>query len=155
MMSALEARQLHSQHGLPFHAGHVLAGLAALRLLNTLCTGRSFFQPDEYFQALEPAWNLAFGPASGAWLTWEWKHQLRSSLHPVLFAVAYSAVDTVTAVLPCSPALRASVLAVLPKLVQACFAVLGDFYTWRLAEKVYGQGSRSAWAAVRSMTRLL
>lgn len=30
----------------------------------------TFFQPDEYFQALEPAWNLAFGDKSGAWLTW-------------------------------------------------------------------------------------
>lgn len=30
----------------------------------------TFFQPDEYFQALEPAWNLAFGDRSGAWLTW-------------------------------------------------------------------------------------
>ena len=32
-----------------------------------LCT---FFQPDEYYQALEPAWQLAFGPESGAWITW-------------------------------------------------------------------------------------
>lgn len=30
----------------------------------------TFFQPDEYYQSLEPAWQLAFGPASGAWLTW-------------------------------------------------------------------------------------
>lgn len=67
----------------------------------------------------------------------------------MLFAVAYTVVDNVTAILSCSPSVRASVLAVLPKLVQACFAVLGDFYTWKLAEKVYGQGSRSAWSAVR------
>lgn len=30
----------------------------------------TFFQPDEYYQALEPAWQLAFGPDSGAWITW-------------------------------------------------------------------------------------
>lgn len=30
----------------------------------------TFFQPDEYFQALEPAWQMAFGDASGAWITW-------------------------------------------------------------------------------------
>ena len=30
----------------------------------------TFFQPDEYFQALEPAWELAFGADSGAWITW-------------------------------------------------------------------------------------
>jgi phosphatidylinositol glycan class B len=30
----------------------------------------TFFQPDEYFQSLEPAWQMAFGPQSGAWITW-------------------------------------------------------------------------------------
>ncbi|KAJ4392024.1 glycosylphosphatidylinositol anchor biosynthesis [Gnomoniopsis smithogilvyi] len=147
-MSVHEARQLHSQHGLAIQTKHVLIGLVLLRLVNSICTGKTFFQPDEYFQALEPAWNLAFGPNSGAWLTWEWKYHLRSSLHPALFALAYTVVDEITALLSCSPSFRASILAVLPKLVQACFAVLGDFYTWKLAEKVYGQGTRSAWSAL-------
>jgi len=48
---------------------HVLLVLLVLRCLNALSL-RTFFQPDEYFQALEPAWNIAFGPDSGAWLTW-------------------------------------------------------------------------------------
>ena len=43
--------------------------LLAFRILNAF-TLRTFFQPDEYFQSLEPAWQLAFGPDSGAWLTW-------------------------------------------------------------------------------------
>lgn len=43
--------------------------LLILRFCNALCV-RTFFQPDEFFQALEPAWNIAFGPESGAWLTW-------------------------------------------------------------------------------------
>lgn len=30
----------------------------------------SYFQPDEYFQALEPAWQMVFGERSGAWITW-------------------------------------------------------------------------------------
>lgn len=46
-----------------------LAVLFAFRLVNALCV-RTFFQPDEYFQALEPAWQLVFGPESGAWMTW-------------------------------------------------------------------------------------
>lgn len=69
-MSPHESGELHSQHGLPFRSHHVLIGLAVLRLINALCTDFTFFQPDEYFQALEPAWSLAFGPQSGAWLTW-------------------------------------------------------------------------------------
>jgi GPI mannosyltransferase 3 len=49
---------------------HVLFALVlAFRLLDALAL-RTFFQPDEFFQALEPAWELAFGTESGAWLTW-------------------------------------------------------------------------------------
>lgn len=44
-------------------------GLLALRIINALCV-RTFFQPDEYFQSLEPAWQMAFGSQSGAWITW-------------------------------------------------------------------------------------
>lgn len=47
----------------------VLALLLAFRIVNAL-TLRTFFQPDEYFQSLEPAWQLAFGGASNAWITW-------------------------------------------------------------------------------------
>lgn len=49
----------------------IFAFLLVLRLINALCV-RTFFQPDEYFQALEPAWSIAFGSDSGAWLTWVW-----------------------------------------------------------------------------------
>jgi Alg9-like mannosyltransferase family len=47
----------------------VLLFLVAFRILNAL-TLRTFFQPDEYFQSLEPAWRIAFGKDSGAWITW-------------------------------------------------------------------------------------
>ncbi len=47
----------------------VLSVLLLFRFVNALCV-RTFFQPDEYFQALEPAWKIAFGDASGSWLTW-------------------------------------------------------------------------------------
>jgi phosphatidylinositol glycan class B len=46
-----------------------LAVLFAFRLVNAICV-QTFFQPDEYFQALEPAWQLVFGEDSGAWMTW-------------------------------------------------------------------------------------
>ena len=47
----------------------ILSVLLFFRFINALCV-RTFFQPDEYFQALEPAWSIAFGGNSGAWLTW-------------------------------------------------------------------------------------
>lgn len=43
--------------------------LVGWRLFNAIFT-TTFFQPDEYFQSLEPAWKLAFGQQSGAWITW-------------------------------------------------------------------------------------
>jgi Alg9-like mannosyltransferase family len=43
--------------------------LLAFRFINVLCVA-TFFQPDEYFQSLEPAWKMAFGSQSGAWITW-------------------------------------------------------------------------------------
>jgi phosphatidylinositol glycan class B len=48
---------------------HVFLLLLAYRILNAL-TIKTFFQPDEYYQSLEPAWRLAFGAESGAWITW-------------------------------------------------------------------------------------
>ena len=50
-------------------AQDVLLFLVAFRILNAL-TIRTFFQPDEYFQSLEPAWQMTFGKNSGAWITW-------------------------------------------------------------------------------------
>jgi phosphatidylinositol glycan class B len=47
----------------------VLGILLALRITNALSI-KTFFQPDEYFQSLEPAWQIVFGAESGAWITW-------------------------------------------------------------------------------------
>lgn len=46
-------------------------------------TTRTFFQPDEYFQALEPAHNIVFGYGH---LTWEWLNlqPIRSIIYPAL-----------------------------------------------------------------------
>lgn len=48
----------------------------------------------------------------------------------------------------CIPQFRALILAVLPNVVQAYFAAIGDYYTWQLAEKIYGKGSHAGWASV-------
>lgn len=47
----------------------ILFYLLAFRNVNALAV-KTFFQPDEYFQSLEPAWQAAFGEGSGAWITW-------------------------------------------------------------------------------------
>jgi phosphatidylinositol glycan class B len=59
----------------------------SLRILIALST-RSFFQPDEYFQSLEPAHHLVFGYGI---LTWEWLSQkpLRNIVYPALNVPIY------------------------------------------------------------------
>ncbi|QUC22299.1 uncharacterized protein UV8b_06540 [Ustilaginoidea virens] len=112
--------------------------LVVFRLLNAWCV-RTFFQPDEFFQSLEPAWQLAFGPGSGAWLTWEWHHRLRSSLHPAVFAAAYRLAHLpASMLLPPGHVLRAAAVVGSPKLLQAVSAALCDWYTWQLAVNIFG-----------------
>ncbi|KAF1834992.1 hypothetical protein BDW02DRAFT_588513 [Decorospora gaudefroyi] len=121
----------------------VFALLLAFRIVNAL-TLRTFFQPDEFFQSLEPAWQLAFGADSNACITWEWTTQLRSSLHPALFAAVYRVAAFVADVGGLTLPAKAELLLAAPKVTQAVFAALLDCYTWKLAEKVYGRGSRTA-----------
>ncbi|KAI9884583.1 MAG: ornithine aminotransferase [Watsoniomyces obsoletus] len=120
------------------HAWGIFMLLAAFRIINALML-RTFFQPDEYFQSLEPAWNLAFGPDSGAWITWEWKQRLRSSMHPILFCAVYQIASMMAKALHLSPASRANLLIAAPKVLQAHVAAAGDYFTWRLACQIYGR----------------
>ncbi|KAA8619788.1 GPI mannosyltransferase 3 [Pyrenophora tritici-repentis] len=126
----------------------VFALLLAFRIVNAL-TLRTFFQPDEFFQSLEPAWQLAFGANSHACITWEWRSQLRSSVHPALFAAVYRVAAHLAAFWRLSLPAKAELLIATPKVFQAVFAALLDCYTWKLAEKVYGRGTRTALLTVR------
>lgn len=56
-----------------------------VRLVNSLLT-TTFFQADEFWQALEPAHYMAFGYGH---LTWEWKEGLRSYAFPFIFEITY------------------------------------------------------------------
>lgn len=47
----------------------LIFALLTIRGINALSI-KTFFQPDEYFQSLEPAWQVAFGANNGAWITW-------------------------------------------------------------------------------------
>ncbi|KAJ8116121.1 hypothetical protein ONZ43_g4507 [Nemania bipapillata] len=109
-------------------AREALSVIFAVRFVNSLCV-RTFFQPDEYFQVLEPAWQMMYGNSSGAWLTW----------------VRYFLVDSFWATYNV-PMVKAKWLLMAPKAMQTGFAALSDWYTWRLAEKLYGPSSAAAWS---------
>ena len=61
-----------------FVSHNIFLFLIAFRIVNALSI-KTFFQPDEYFQSLEPAWQIAFGRESGAWITWV--HFLQATRH--------------------------------------------------------------------------
>lgn len=79
----------------------------------------------------------------------EWKHQLRSSIHPLLFAAIYYVAGSIAWLLRLSPLTAADLLIAAPKTAQAVIAAIGDYYTWKLAGRVYGSDSHGAWATVR------
>ena len=75
-----------------------------VRILVALLT-RTSFQPDEFFQALEPAHELVFGYGH---LTWEWltPNPIRSILYPLLNVPVYwilraTGLDSVNCFLVC------------------------------------------------------
>jgi phosphatidylinositol glycan class B len=66
----VKARHLRSPYNSSFWTpSRILFALVLYRCINALSI-RTFFQPDEYFQSLEPAWQIAFGKDAGAWITW-------------------------------------------------------------------------------------
>lgn len=56
--------------------------------------------------------------------------------------------DNASRLLQLSPLSHADLLIAAPKITQAVFAALGDFYTWKLAGRVYGRNGNETWAVV-------
>lgn len=111
------------------------AGFLVFRIFNASIT-KTFFQPDEYWQSLEPAHEIAFGYG---YLTWEWREGLRSAAHPMFFAFFYWIATTVFGVT--SP----DALVWVPSIVQATIAALGDYYFCILAQRTYPGNKKVFW----------
>jgi len=69
----------------------ILLALICIRVFNAL-TITTFFQPDEYYQSLEPAWKLVYGYGE---TTWEWREGIRGFLYPSLFASVWWVTNTI------------------------------------------------------------
>lgn len=96
-----------------------------VRLFNSL-TLRTFFQADEYWQSLEPAHELVYGYG---YLTWEWKQGIRSFSYPLLYSIVYQICSMFQ--------LPYSFIIYLPKVVNAIIASIGEYYLYKLAQKVF------------------
>lgn len=81
----------------------------------------------------------------------EWQHQIRSSVHPAVFAFGYWLVQNFWGP-GIASTVKAKWLIAAPKVLQTGFAALSDWYSWRLAEKLYGHGSVAAWSVVSTLT---
>ncbi|KAI6166935.1 glycosyltransferase family 22 protein [Pisolithus thermaeus] len=100
-----------------------------LRLVIALFT-QGFFQPDEYFQALEPAHKVVFGYGH---LTWEWlsPQPVRGVLYPAINIPAYWVlkVSGLDRIYP------ATVVAG-PRLIHGLLAALTDIWVCKLTREV-------------------
>ncbi|KAF9314403.1 hypothetical protein BG003_004211 [Podila horticola] len=118
----------------------ILAGLVVYRAINA-CLVKTYFSPDEYWQALEVGHRITFGYG---YLTWEWDVGLRSVLHPAFFAALYKAL----AVLGLD---GSSAFIYAPRVLQAVFAALGDFYTYRFALRLFKNQLVANWTLFLSV----
>ncbi|KAK3813734.1 MAG: Alg9-like mannosyltransferase family-domain-containing protein [Linnemannia gamsii] len=112
----------------------VITALVLFRLINATLV-KTYFSPDEYWQALEVGHNITFGYG---YLTWEWLVGLRSVLHPAVFAALYK----VLSVLGLDDG---SLFTLSPRLLQALFAALGDFYAYRFAYRLFENQVTANW----------
>ncbi|XP_022100896.1 GPI mannosyltransferase 3-like isoform X2 [Acanthaster planci] len=112
----------------PWPRSRLLIVLLLFRWVNAALT-QTFFVPDEYWQSLEVAHNIVFGYG---YLTWEWQIGLRGFTHPVIFAILYKALQLLNLDHP-------MLLVLLPKILQATFSAVGDYYLYKFAQSLWGE----------------
>ncbi|KAF9570767.1 hypothetical protein EC968_001417 [Mortierella alpina] len=113
---------------------NLFASLVAFRAVNALLV-RTYFSPDEYWQALEVAHKTVFGYG---YLTWEWHVALRSILHPALFAALYRVLSALGLD-------DGRLFIYAPRLLQSVFAAAADLYTYRFAYRLYENQAIANW----------
>lgn len=127
----------------------VLVALITLRVALAICT-QSFFQPDEYYQSLEPAHILVFGYGH---LTWEWlaEQPLRSPIYPALNVPIYWLLRvtklhellpiSVVSALNClaAPIHLCSYQVIGPRILHGLFAAATDIWLRDLATSIIGK----------------
>lgn len=92
--------------------------LAAFRIANALLL-QTYFQPDEFWQGVEPAHAFVFGYGG---LTWDWVYFLRSSWQPMAYAAVYTACDKL--------GLGHDWIVALPQALNGLVAAIGEYYLY-------------------------
>ncbi|KAK8844634.1 hypothetical protein IAR55_006481 [Kwoniella newhampshirensis] len=131
-----------------------------IRSLLILPFPHTYFQPDEFYQAFEPAHRHVFG---FGFLTWEWRDlptagddtwwhrtiiggRMRGWIWPGIFVAVYKLLQSL-----CLD--HTDLIVMAPRCVGVLVASLTDLYTYRLSAKVLGSGGSAA-ALFLSLTSL-
>lgn len=85
----------------------------------------------------------------------EWKHQLRSALHPVLIAGLYYVTAAAGWIFGLSYKFRADALILAPRLFHGTCTAVTDYAIWRLAARIFGEEAAESTAAVRLTTGVI
>ena len=91
-----------------------------------------YFVPDETWQSVEVAHQLVFHQG---YLTWEWKHGLRSYLHPLIFAIPFKLLQIFHIDFP-------YLIVLVPKLTQALISATSDSFALKSFESLFGSKSQ-------------
>lgn len=134
-----------------------------IRVTIALAT-RTFFQPDEYFQGLEPAHFFVFGYGD---LTWEWtsKPPIRSIIYPALNIPIYwllkvFRLDGTSLLVRCHFSARYSRLThgekiAAPKVLHGLMAAGTDIWVRELSRRTLGQSYVPATVSVDHLLRAI
>ncbi|KAF9484713.1 glycosyltransferase family 22 protein [Pholiota conissans] len=106
----------------------------SIRITIALLT-RTFFQPDEYFQSLEPAHHIVFGYGH---LTWEWMapQPIRSIIYPAINIPVYYFLKL--SGLSETWKIGDILLIACPKILHGCLAACTDIFMGKIARSVLG-----------------
>jgi len=105
----------------------------AMRLIQAVFFSWNVQHPDEYWQSMEPAYNMVYG---GVQLPWEWSKEsmLRSTIYPFylslpLYLLKATGLDSSLAVMLC------------PKLAHLVLVLLCDLFMWRVGLATVGKNA--------------
>lgn len=101
--------------------------LFIFRIFNSMIVS-TWFDPDETWQSLEVAHNMVFG---NGYLTWEYRKGIRGALHPMIFALLFKLLKVLKLD-------DSELIYVAPRLVQAFFASICDFFVFMLSFRLFG-----------------
>lgn len=108
-------------------------GFAAVRIVTAIFFTYNMGHPDEYWQAIEPSYNIVYG---GVELPWEWDsfYRLRSTMYPYflslpLYLLKITGLDSYETVRAC------------PLIAHALLVIACDRYLWSIGKETVGKNS--------------